>query len=360
MSSKILSPRVYPALQPAHLFWKLYAPDEAPYRFRARSLSEARRWQKKTRAALAELLAFPGLPPAPLAPKKIEKVDRGDHWREKVLLQTSRHTLMPVYLLTPKKEDKPWPVVLALHGHGYGAKEIVGLDEKGAERNSGTTYQKDFALALCRRGFAVAVPDISCFGERETDFSFAPVTGKPGHPPRESSCYHAAKWAFHLGGSVVGLRTHDNRRLVDYLSTRREFDLNRLGAMGISGGGMSTLYSTCLDERIRACVISGYFSSFRDSILNMHHCFCNFVPQMHRFGEMTDLIALVAPRPVLLEAGEDDPIFPFAAVKKAAREARQIYRRFGKEKNVQTDYFKGDHQIHGTRAYDFLATTLRA
>ena len=41
----------------------------------------------------------------------------------------------------------------------------------------------------------------------------------------------------------------------------------RIGKMGISGGGMHTFFSTALDTRIKACVISGYYSTFRDSIL---------------------------------------------------------------------------------------------
>ena len=135
--------------------------------------------------------------------------------------------------------------------------------------------------------------------------------------------------AFHLGGSVVGLRVRDGMRLVDYLATRADVDIGRLGAMGISGGGMHTFFSTCLDERIRACVVSGYFGSFRDSILAMHHCACNFVPGLGRFGEMYDLVGLIAPRPMLVEAGSRDPIFPTAAVEAGVERARAVYRVFG-------------------------------
>ncbi len=72
---------------------------------------------------------------------------------------------------------------------------------------------------------------------------------------------------------------------------------------------MHTFFSTCLDERIRACAISGYFSTFRNSILAMSHCACNFVPGLAEFGEMYDLACLIAPRPVFIESGNYDPIF---------------------------------------------------
>ena len=41
---------------------------------------------------------------------------------------------MPVYLLLPKGGDGPRATVLAFAGHGYGAKDIVGLWEDGSER----------------------------------------------------------------------------------------------------------------------------------------------------------------------------------------------------------------------------------
>ena len=93
-----------------------------------------------------------------------------------------------------------------------------------------------------------------------------------------TTCHNAATFAIMLGKSVLGMRVRDNLRLVDYLSQLPEADSSRLGAMGISGGGMSTFFHASLDERIKACVISGYFSSFKDSVLSLSHCTCNFVP----------------------------------------------------------------------------------
>jgi dienelactone hydrolase len=356
VSTTILDHKMLKDLQPATGLWALYAPEQAPYRFHARSASEAREWQAETRRALGKVLGFQALPPVPLEPEKIEEVDKGDYVREKILLRTSQHSLMPIYVLTPKLVRGPFPVVVAFHGHGYGVKDIVGLWEDGEERDTPDGYHRDFGVALCRRGFAVAAPEISCFGERQTDFSYLDTT--IGQEPPDT-CTHTAMLAFHLGGSVAGLRVHDAMRLVDYLEAREDVDVNRLGAMGISGGGMHTLFSTCMDERIKACVISGYYSTFRDSILAMHHCACNFVPGLHAFGEMYDLVGLIAPRPLLVEAGDYDPIFPLAAVKRSVEKARAVYELFGAGEHLETDYFEGRHQISGKRAYDFLMEKLQ-
>lgn len=349
MTTKILNSRTPKALQPAHALLRMLDEQPAPHRFVANTRADALRWQKRTRTAFRKTLGFEKMPPAALEATRIERVDKGGYVREKLLLRTSRDTLMPVYLLIPKNTPRPLPVVLALHGHGYGVKDIVGLWEDGSERDAPDGLHKDFGVALCQRGFAVAAPEISCFGERFSDFSY--LNGQQSAP---TTCAHTAMLAMHLGGSAAGLRVFDGERLIDYLETRSELNTQRLGVMGLSGGGMHALFSACVDPRIRASVISGYYSSFRDSIHAMHHCHCNYVFGLHQFGEMQDLIGLLAPRPVLFEAGTHDPIFPIRAVKKSVAAARAVYRVFGSEGDIETEYFEGRHRIHGQRAYDFL------
>ncbi len=357
MSTQNLDPKEFKELQPANLLWALYQPEQAPYRFTARNAGEARSWQARTRPALRETIGFQDLPAADLAPETIEVVDKGDYTREKILIQTTPWTVMPVYILKPKTNATVLPVVLAFHGHGYGVKDIVGLWENGQERETPDGYHKDFGVALCRQGFMVAAPEISCFGERQSDFSYLDASMGQEAP---STCQHTATLAFHLGGSALGLRILDGMRLVDYLETRPDADTNRLGAMGISGGGMSTFFATALDQRIRACVVSGYFCSLRYSIFGMHHCTCNYVPGLYRFGEIYDLAGLIAPRPMLVEAGTHDPIFPIAAVEESVAHAQEIYRLYGAQDRLETDYFEGRHRINGERAYDFLWEKLGA
>ena len=336
-------------IHPESALWALYQPEKAPLRFTARTQEEALAWQERVRPAFRQALGFTDLPEVNIEPVTLETVDKGDYVREKVLLRTSPWTVMPVYILKPKGQQGPLPVVVAFHGHGYGVKDMVGLWEDGSERNTPDGYHKDFAVTLARRGFLVAAPEISCFGERVSDFSNLKLgQGAP------TTCHHIATLAFHLGGSAAGLRVHDALKLVDYLQTRADADTERVGAMGISGGGMHTLFSTCVDTRIKAAVVSGYFCSWRYSIFGMHHCTCNYVPGLHRFGEIYDLVGLAAPRPLLVEAGTRDPIFPVKGVEEAVSRAKEVYGVFGAEDQVETDYFEGRHQISGARAYDFL------
>ena len=170
------------SLQPATALWKLYRPDTAPYRFRAGTRREAGQWQRRVRLRLNRTVGFQSMPECAPVPRLVEEVDKGDYVRQKIVIRTTPQTVMPVYLLLPKGESSPQPVILALHGHGYGVKDIVGLWEDGTERDQPDGYHADFGIELCRHGFAVAAPEISCFGERQNDFSYLSSSKQQGAP----------------------------------------------------------------------------------------------------------------------------------------------------------------------------------
>lgn len=352
MSTIRLTSQQIPALQPTFEL-RTVAQTAARYAFTATSTPAAEAWQQACRAALAETLGFLDTPSVAPAPHLVEEVDRGDFVRRKVVISTAAQARMPVYLLIPKDATGPLPVAIAYAGHGYGVSDIVGLWEDGEERWCEDGYHKDFGIALCRRGFLVAAPEIAGFGERQTDYSY--LNRELGQPI-PSTCHNAATYAFMLGKSLLGMRVRDGMCLVDYLTTLPEADTSRLGVMGISGGGMATFFHAALDPRVKACVISGYFSSFRDSILAMNHCTCNFVPGLLNIGEMADLVGLIMPRPMLVEAGVRDPIFPIATVRTSVQRTQEICEILGGNATqaVELDEFEGRHRISGRRAYDFL------
>ena len=153
---------------------------------------------------------------------------------------------------------------------------------------------------------------------------------------------------------MIGWRVYDAMRSLDYLSTRAEIDMNRIGVMGISGGGTTTFYSAAIDERFKVAVVSGYFNTFRDSILSINHCIDNYIPGVLKYAEMYDIAGLIAPRAMFVESGTEDTIFPIDATRFAFDQAQEIFRIFNAEDQLGLEVFDAAHSFHGIGAFEFL------
>jgi hypothetical protein len=147
-------------------------------------------------------------------------------------------------------------------------------------------------------------------------------------------------------------------RAIDYLRIRPEIDSSRIAAMGISGGGTVSLFAAALDRRIKVSVVSGYFNTFRDSIMSLSHCIDNYVPGILNYVEMHDIAGLVAPRGLFVESGTRDSIFPIEASRAAFKKAQAIYRVFGAPEMIGQEIFDGEHIFYGKGAFEFLKKRL--
>ena len=129
-------------------------PQEAPHRFDALDADGARAWQARVRPAFAAALGFLDSPPVPPEPVELERVDRGDYVREKVLLRTSARTPdagLPADAQGGHAARAGRPRLSRPRLRRQGHRRLW---EDGSERYTPDGYHKDFAVALCRRGFA--------------------------------------------------------------------------------------------------------------------------------------------------------------------------------------------------------------
>ena len=173
------------------------------------------------------------------------------------------------------------------------------------------------------------------------------------------ACEPVAGSALMLGQTMIGWRVWDIMRTIDYIVTRPELDSSRVGCMGISGGGTVTLFATALEPRIRAAMVSGYLNTFRDSIGSLAHCIDNYVPGILNWAEMHDVAGLIAPRPLFVESGEKDDIFPIHASVESVNRVREIYSVFGAKELIEQEVFPGEHSFWGKRGVPFLARSLK-
>ncbi|MBM3129697.1 MAG: acetylxylan esterase [Chloroflexi bacterium] len=336
--------------------WREYARAPRALAFRARTPNEFRAWRDALRGKLIELLG--GFPSerCDLAPRVVEVVEEKEYRREKVIFYSEPEVAIPCYVLIPRKVALPYRAVIALHGHGTdGTRLMLGLARNAKERASMRAGKWDFARQLARRGFIVFAPAQRALGERvEKNRAYQAKSGR-----NKKSCTITTLASFMLGRTMAGMRVWDVMRTIDYLRTRAEPIAEKIGCMGWSGGGTTTLYASALDERISAVVLESAFCTYRASILSIEHCADNYIPGILRYAEASDIAGLIAPRPVLIESGTQDHIFPIAGVKQAYDELARVYAVLHRSDHLDADFFSGEHRVGGRKAFAWLARWLK-
>jgi len=209
---------------------------------------------------------------------------------------------------------------------------------------------RDFAISCMKRGVAALCIEQRSFGER------AEKLQKQVSP---QGCHDATMQALLLGKTLIGERVFDVDRGIDYLTSRGDVDMRRIGVMGNSGGGTITLFSAALLPRVRYAMPSCYFCTFRDSIMSIYHCADNYIPGLLRYAEMADVMGLFAPRPVLVVAGEQDPIFPIHGTRKAFRRLKRIYRAAGAADRCHLVVGEGGHRFYADLAWPRMLAELK-
>jgi dienelactone hydrolase len=318
--------------------------------FRRMKPGDPRKWQQEVRAALLELLRIkpqPGRWPRCI-PQEPE--DMGDYTRQKLLLEAHDGIGIPCYLLVPKKLSGPAPGLIALHGHGPGKVIPAGIAVDESARKLIVEGERDYAVQAVKRGYIAIAPDQRGFGET--------IIAQDLKNKHGNSCVQVSARLMQLGKTVLGERALDTMTCVDYLISRGDVDPGRIVATGNSGGGTATVFGTAVDERFAAAVPSCYFCTFRDSIMAMSHCICNFTPGLMAKMEMYDICGLFAPRPMLVIAGKDDSIFPLAGVKEAFERLAEIYEAFGARENLELYVGDGGHRYYAARVWPFLEEKL--
>ena len=331
----------------------LYAAAPRRLRFQARTRREAEEWQRALSAKLTDLVGGFPTERGPLRPATLETRAFPGYRREKIVFDSRPGVSVLAYVLLPTSARAPAPVVVCVPGHGRGVDDIVGIDEQGRDRADKAGYQHDFAIQIAEAGMAAVAIEPMAFGCRRD-----PLNARQGLSRK--ACEPVAGGALLVGETMIAWRVWDVMRTIDYIGTRAELDSGRVGCMGISGGGTATLFSAALEPRIRAAMVSGYLNTFRESIGSLAHCIDNYVPGILNWAEMYDVAGLIAPRPLFVESGENDPIFPIHASIESFTRVKEIYRVFESSDRVEQEVFPGEHMFWGRRGIPFLARHLSA
>lgn len=274
---------------------------------RAKTRGQADAARAELRRNLEQSLGFRKLPwPPKLAPRVVGVVRRDGYRIEKIVYETLPGVRVPAHLYIPDNLAAPAPAILFYNGHWW------------ADSKTRPDFQA-FHINMARLGFVVLTFD--AFGQGERGIS------RRDHRRTES-----------LPGGVAqqGFAVYETQCALEYLLSRKEVDPNRIGMSGASGGGYNTWMTAALDERIAVAVPVVGTSEFYEQI---HVCrpldwyraneHCHFVPNLIRYANNQELIAMVAPRPLMIVAAFKDQSFPVEGVREVYRYGQELYRAYG-------------------------------
>lgn len=335
---------------------KRYSEKSRRYALQAENITEYEAWKNELKIKLKELIGINTMLSCDLAPKLIESEKFQGYRRDKVIIQTEPGIWMPLYVLIPDgiKANEKRPCIIAPHGHGGGGKySVVGKTDIPGIAESIKKYNSDYGLKFVMEGYVVFSSDARGAGERRE----AKNQGESLQALMSTSCNDINNAAISIGQTLVGMMTWDLMRLIDYVETLSYCNTSKIACCGFSGGGLQTLWLSALDDRITCSVISGYFYSFKSSMLNTHLCGCNFVPKLWEYIELGDLGAMIAPNPLLIESGIKDNLNGadgMPSVIHQVETTRKAYKLYNKEENLYHHIFDGAHVWNGEKTYDFV------
>jgi fermentation-respiration switch protein FrsA (DUF1100 family) len=94
-------------------------------------------------------------------------------------------------------------------------------------------------------------------------------------------------------------------------------------------------------------------------VMSISHCIDNYVPGILNWAEQYDVVGLIAPRPLFVESGEKDDIFPIAASRLSFERVKKVYEVFDAAALAEQEVFDGPHSFWGKRGLPFLAQHLK-
>ena len=257
--------------------------------------------------------------------------EANDSWqRHEVAFDLAEGAEVWGVLLVPQDADEnaPLPAVVCLSDAGDLPDDLI-------DSVSGRGRYRGFAAQLAERGFVVFVPHVVApDGERREEFE---------------SRLNAVGW------SLSALAVEQQRRVLEWMETLPFVDAGRIGVYGFGVGGRIAMEAAAMLDGLAACVVSGAFRG-----TDIHS---GFMPETHfgqwRLFDDAGLVAMIAPRPFMVERGHFDPHADDEWVAHEFAKVRRIYASLGVPDRARIEFFPGPHTINAEGTFAFLDRFLK-
>ena len=277
--------------------------------------------EKRKEPARREILRDLGLDPlpprTPLNARVTGVLQRTGYRIEKVAFESRPGFWVTTHLYVPDgAAGRRLPVIVNPHGHW------------GYKKQEPTVQSRLIGQALA--GYLAIVvdsPGFSFEGDRPIE--------------RRSAGTHDDLRLILGSQNATSVYVWDLIRTLDYLATRPEADMTRIGLTGASGGGLATMWAFAAEPRFTSAASVVYASSLEVNPNN--GCLCNHVPGSLQIGDRADVLAVRAPAPVLIIGAEEDGEFPAKGMRLTDEKLRRIWGLYGKSQDTWLRMFPGGH-----------------
>ncbi len=296
------------------------APNLRTMKYSSRSPQAAAAWQKDLRDRLFGLLRMKDLLKAdiPSNARLFSSEERPGYIFQQFEFNSTPGRRIKAIVTTPRTGTPPYPAVVGIHGHG-GTRFAV-YDR--------TNVYKGFAAELAETGYVTIAVDV---GQHEV---------------------------YEPGRTLMGERLWDVMRCVDFLLSMKEVDRKRIGCAGLSLGGEMAMWLAAMDERVAACVSSGFLTVMDQ--MEHSHCMCWKFDGLRELVDFADIYSLIAPRPLQCQNGlrEHPTMFVVPLARQALKEIRLIYADMGKPGNASLAVHGGEHEVDVPSLLEFFRKPL--
>jgi dienelactone hydrolase len=273
-----------------------------------KTLADWQRLRPQYRERMLEMLGLSPLPPKTDLRATVTGTVGGDDFIVETLHFQSRPGLyVTANFYRPRRVDKPLPTILYVCGHGN-ERSPDGKLSYGSK----SSYQHHPAW-FARNGYCCLILDTLQLGEIE---GFHHGTNRLGW-----------WWWLARGYTPAGVEAWNCVRALDYLETRPEVDMKRVGVTGRSGGGAYTWWTSAIDDRPACFVPVAGITDLQNHVVD--HCVeghCDCMYMVNTYGwDFGAVAALAAPRPLLLSNSDKDTIFPLDGVFRTHAKLKRIY-----------------------------------
>jgi len=310
------------------------------------SFADFAAWRRQTRLLVIErLLTEP--PRVPFNPVVIESEDRGSYTARKVVLNLDAYSRVLGYLLVPKGKG-PFPAVLLLHDHGarfdigkekmvrpfHETKERMASAEQWVAEAYGGRFVGD---ELARRGYLCFATDALNWGDRGG-------AGKEGQQALAANLLN-------LGYSLAGLIGWEDLASLRFLASIPEVDTSRIAALGHSFGSFRAWQLAALSDQIAAAVCVCWMAGRNElmvpdnNITKGQSAFTTTHPGLANLLDYADVASLACPRPMLFYNGEQDHLFPPAAVQVAYEKMAAVWASQKAGEKLVTRFWPLGHEF---------------